>query len=359
MTLEPLRDGRPALRRPASIKDVAGEAGVSPTTVSHVLSGKRPVNAQTAARVRAVVNRLGYMPASLARSLQAGSTSVIGLLVPDITNAFFAELAKGVEDAAHELGYGVILCNTEFDAAREDRYLELIRSRFVDGMVYAAGSVPRQQRLEALLGRFPIALADEEVAGLSQTLFATADHREGGRLLGEHLRELGHRRALVLSGPADLRSSANRTAGFVEAFAGEVSELVGDFKEASGYDLLRGSLGSGRPRYTAVFAANDLMALGAIAALREAAIGVPDEVSVVGFDDIRLAAHATPPLTTVYQPAYDMGRTVTAQLLQYIARGEMPPASRHILPVQLRVRASTSAPPNRATERSKTFPACS
>jgi LacI family transcriptional regulator len=338
-------DRRPLLRRPASIKDVAVEAGVSATTVSHVLSGKRPVNAQTAARVRDVVDRLGYLPASLARSLQAGSTSVIGLLVPDISNAFFAELAKGVEDTAHELGYGVILCNTEFDAAREDRYLGLIRSRFVDGIVYAAGSVPSQQRLESLLGRFPIALVDEHVDGLEQTLFATADHRSGGRLVGKHLRGLGHRRALVLSGPAALTSSADRTTGFVQGFGGTVVELAGDFKQRSGYELVRASLSAGRRDFTAVFAANDLMALGAIAALREARVGVPDDVSVAGFDDISFAALAFPSLTTVYQPAYDMGRTATAQLLQYIARGEMPPASRHILPVELKVRASTGAAP--------------
>jgi len=342
MTLE----RRPLVRRAASIKDVAEEAGVSATTVSHVLSGKRPVNAQTAARVRDVVDRLGYLPASLARSLQAGSTSVIGLLVPDISNAFFSELAKGVEDTAHELGYGVILCNTEFDAAREDRYLGLIRSRFVDGIVYAAGSAPSQRRLESLLGQFPIALADEEVEGLEQMPFATADHRAGGRLVGEHLRGLGHRRALVLTGPAGLRSSADRTTGFAEGFGGSIAEFAGDFKQASGYELVRARLGAAGRDFTAVFAANDLMAFGAIAALREAGLGVPEHISVAGFDDIGFAAHAFPSLTTVYQPAYDMGRTVTAQLLQYIARGEMPPASRHILPVELKVRASTAAAPS-------------
>ena len=334
---------RSFVRRPASIKDVAAEAGVSATTVSHVLSGNRPVNEETASRVRAVVSRLGYVPASLARSLQAGSTSVIGLLIPDISNAFFASMAKGVEDAAHELGYGVILCNTDFDEAREDHYLGLIRSRFIDGMVYVAGSRPSKQRMESLMGQFPIALADEEIEGF-EALFASADHRSGGRLIGEHLRALGHRRALLLSGPLDLKSSADRAAGFTQAFDGEVVEMAGDFMENSGFDLLRASLAGGRASYTAVFAANDLMAFGAIAALREAGLEVPGDVSVAGFDDIRVAALAHPSLTTVRQPAYDVGRTVAAQLLQYVSRGEVPPASRHILPVELKVRASTSAP---------------
>ncbi|MFF4276481.1 LacI family DNA-binding transcriptional regulator [Streptomyces sp. NPDC001536] len=335
-------DDRPAVRRPASIKDVAAAAGVSPTTVSHVLSGNRPVNEQTAARVRSVVNRLGYVPASLARSLQAGSTSVIGLLIPDISNAFFAELAKGAEDAAHDLGYGLILCNTEFDAEREDRYLGMIRSRFVDGMVYASGSAPSRRRLESLMGKFPIALADEEVDGLERALIATADHEGGGRLVGEHLRELGHRRVLMLTGPRGLRSGVARAAGFVRAFGGHVVERVGDFKEASGYRLVAKLLEEGGLDCTAVFAANDLMAFGALTALTEAGLSVPGDISVVGFDDIRAASQISPPLTTVHQPAYDVGRTATAQLLQYVSRGEVPPASRHTLPVTLKVRGSTA-----------------
>ncbi|MCD7442402.1 LacI family transcriptional regulator [Streptomyces lincolnensis] len=335
---------RAAVRRPASIKDVAAAAGVSATTVSHVLSGNRPVNEHTAARVRSVVNRLGYVPASLARSLQAGATSVIGLLIPDISNTFFAELAKGAEDAAHDLGYGLILCNTEFDADREDRYLGMIRSRFIDGMVYASGSAPSRRRLEALMGKFPIALADEEVEGLEGALIATADHEAGGRLVGEHLRALGHRRALMLTGPRALKSSNARANGFVRAFRGEVVERVGDFKETSGHGLVTDLLQDGGlpGGCTAVFAANDLMAFGALTALRQAGLSVPEDISVVGFDDIRAASLAHPPLTTVHQPAYDVGRTATAQLLQYVTRGEVPPASRHTLPVELKVRGSTA-----------------
>jgi LacI family transcriptional regulator len=339
-------EGRRRMRRPVSIKDVAAVARVSPTTVSHVLSGNRPVAQETADRVRAVVARLGFVPASTARNLQAGSTNVIGLLVPDITNQFFAELAKGVEDAAHDLGYGVILCNTEFDPEREDRYLELLRGRFIDGMVYASGSPPSRDRLASLLGRFPIALADEVVPGLEQTILVTADHRAGGRLVGQHLRELGHRRALVVSGPGDLVSSTERIAGFREAFGDRgVTEVEGAFVERSGYDVVAAALDGGGPRrFTAVFAANDLMALGAVAALEDAGLSIPHDVSVAGFDDIMLAARVHPSLTTVHQPAYDIGRTAAAQLLQYVHRGEVPPASRHILPVRLRTRASTAAP---------------
>ncbi|TQS40194.1 LacI family transcriptional regulator [Cryptosporangium phraense] len=332
-------------RRPVSIHDVADAAGVSPTTVSHVLSGRRPVNAATAARVRQAVNRMGYVPASLARSLQAGSTSVIGLLIPDITNGFYAELAKGVEDAAHHIGYSVILCNTEFDPAREDHYLDLIRGRFIDGMVYAAGTPPTEARLESLLGRFPIAVVDEDVTGLPQSLSAMADHYQGGRLAGEHLRQLGHRRAAVLTGPALLPSAAQRARGFREAFEGDVIQLEGTWLEQSGAELMLQCLDSDGFDRTAVFAANDQMALGALAVLHERGLAVPGDISLVGFDDIRVASLCAPPLTTVHQPAYDIGRTATAQLLQYVANGEEPPTSRHLLPVHLEVRASTGPAP--------------
>jgi LacI family transcriptional regulator len=210
-------------------------------------------------------------------------------------------------------------------------------------MVYASGAPPSRHRLEALIGRFPIALADEEVEGLDKALIATADHEAGGRLVGEHLRQLGHRRVLMLTGPPELRSSEARAVGFVQAFQGEVTTRTGDFKESSGYRLVAETLAAGGFDDTAVFAANDLMAFGAMAALREAGLSVPQDVSVVGFDDIRSASLAFPALTTVHQPAYDVGRTATAQLLQYLSRGEVPPASRHTLPVELKVRASTAA----------------
>ncbi len=327
-----------------SISDVAREAGVSPTTVSHVLSGKRPVNEVTAARVRKVVDRVGYVPASLARSLTRGSTSVIGLLVPDISNTFFAQLAKGVEDSAHDLGYSVILCNTEFDSDREDHYLNLIRSRFIDAMIYAAGSPAPKPRLDALLGHFPIALVDEQVDGMESALTAVADHRAGGRLVGKHLRDLGHTKALLLSGPQNLRSASERSAGFREAFSGHVTEVAADFREEAAHTAVAGLLGAGPPQFTCVFAANDLAAFGVIAALRDAGYAVPQDVSVVGFDDIRAASLVHPGLTSVRQPAYDIGRTAAAQLLEYVAAGEIPPASKHILPVSLVVRGTTDKP---------------
>ncbi len=328
-------------REQPSIHQVARRIGVSPTTVSHALSGNRPVNAQTAARVREVVAELGYVPATTARNLRAGRTAVIGLILPDIANTFFSRLARGVEDAANAEGFSIILCDTDFDTAREDRYLDLLRSRFIDGLVYIAGSQAGTRRLGALVSSFPVVLADEDVADLPGAGRVSADHQQGGRLAGSHLRTLGHRDALVIPGPPGLRSSEDRIIGFREHFP-DPTVTVGDFTESSGYRAVQNALADGVV-FTAVFALNDLMAIGAIAALRDAGLDVPGAVSVVGYDDIPLVDRLSPSLTTIRQPAYEIGRLATEQLIGRL--NDDTPFVEATLPVELVVRGSTAKPP--------------
>jgi LacI family transcriptional regulator, galactose operon repressor len=325
-----------------TINDVAAAARVSATTVSHVLSGKRPVAEETAKRVRKVIDRLGYTPGYAAQTLQSGSTRVIGLLVPDLTNHFFAALAMGVENAAHGLGYSVVLGNTCFDAERERRYLQMIRQRAIDGLVYAAGTPPAPDELRRFASGFPVALADEEIPGLP-AITAVADHRAGGELAGRHLRLLGHRRALVIGGPPELRSSHDRLAGFRAEFDGEIVLHIGDYQEASGYAavMAQSERDAGDP-YTAIFALNDLMALGAMRALRAVRRRVPDDVSIVGFDDIPTAALMNPSLTTVRQPAYLIGSTVAEELVRSLTGEVAHTPTRHVLAVELVERESTS-----------------
>lgn len=332
-------------KKRVSITDVATAAAVSVTTVSHALSGKRPVSKDTMQKVTAAIEELGYVPNSVAQSLQSGSTQVIGVLVPDLSNYFFSELTTGVEDAAHQYGYSVVIGSTHFDEQRERHYLDMIQKRAIDGLVYAAGAPPSPELLRDIAQRFPIALADEEVESMPAIL-ATADHRKGGRLLGEHLRDLGHTSALLVRGPKRLRSSLDREEGFIEAFDGNVTIAPGDFMEDSGRRaVLDNPPNAHGHTYTAVCALNDLMALGALAGLRELGLTVPDDVSVTGFDDIRTAAVMNPPLTTVRQPAYEVGSTAAAQLLHAIVMGKRPVASRHVLDVSLITRESTGAPP--------------
>lgn len=330
-----------------SIADVASLAGVSPTTVSHALSGKRPVSSVVHERVMAAMDQLGYTPSRAAQSLASGRTRVVGLVVPDIGSAYFAELAKGVERAAVDAGYNVLLCTTGFDHEREVHALEMIRSRAVDGVIYAAGAPPTGSELTRLLGGLPLVLVDEEIPGASATVFAS-DNEAGGRLSAEHLLALGHRRAVILEANAGLVSSESRVRGFTQAWAtggGEQPAIaVGGFTDEGGRNAIRPLLSEIRSgEYTAIFAVNDLMALGAAETISTSGISIPSAISIVGFDDILAARYAQPPLTTVRQSVSMLGGSATEALLSALESTTPLDGRRHILPVELVVRASTTA----------------
>lgn len=340
----------------ASIADVASRAGVSPTTVSHALSGKRRVSADVRDRVERAMRELGYVPSRTAQSLASGRTRIIGLIVPDISNEFFAELTRGVEMAAVDLGYNVILCTTGFDHTREVHYLTMIRSRAVDGLVYAAGSPPTTSELGEILGNLPLVLVDEDVPGSDAPSFVS-DNMTGGRLLAEHLLELGHQRAIVLAAEGDLVSSDHRVRGFREAWiaAGQEAPPVytGSFTADGGASAIAPQIDAIVDEgVTAIFAANDLMALGAIEELEQRGLSIPADLSVVGFDDITAGRFARPRLTTVRQNVAELGARAIAALVAQL-EGEQPvaqPASeRTVLPVTLTIRES-SAPVRRGRE---------
>jgi len=333
-----------------SIADVATRAGVSRTTVSHALSGKRKVSDDVRVRVEDAMTALGYVPSRSAQSLASGRTRILGLIVPDIGNEFFAELTRWVEMAAVELGYNVILCTTGFDHGREMKYLTTIRSRAVDGLIYAAGSPPSTSELGAILGDLPLVLVDEEVPGASAASFVS-DNLAGGRIVAEHLLGLGHRRAVVLGAEGDLVSSELRVRGFTAAWtaAGNPEPPVysGAFTAEGGRSalaphvdaLLEGGM-------TALFAVNDLMALGAIEELEERGVTIPTDVSVVGFDDITAGRFARPRLTTVRQNVAELGAGAVSALVALLDRTHPAPSGRTpertVLPVSLSVRGSTA-----------------
>ncbi|WP_225755230.1 LacI family DNA-binding transcriptional regulator [Actinotalea sp. Marseille-Q4924] len=329
-----------------SISEVAQQAGVSRTTVSHTLSGKRPVSTETQDRVLESMRALGYVPSRTAQNLALGITRIIALVIPDIGNGYFAELAKGVETTAVERGYNVILCSTGFDPAREVRYMSMIQSRAVDGIVYAAGAPPTESELSAVLGDMPLIFVDEEISG---TRFGSvvSDNYAGGRYVAEHLITLGHRSAVVLSVEGDPLTSERRVAGFVETWraAGYPDPVigVGYYSEERGRAAVRPHLSAlADGTATAVFATNDLIALGVLNELRSAGIRVPDDVSVVGFDDSPAAHYGYPGLTTVRQDVLGLGRTATDALLDALERREPPAAGQVILPVTLVERQTTS-----------------
>jgi DNA-binding LacI/PurR family transcriptional regulator len=333
---------------PVSIADVAQSAGVSRTTVSHVLSGNRPVSEAVSVRVRAAMSDLGYVPSRTARNLARGSTQTIGLLLPDISNSFFADLAKGVEATCIESGFNVLLCNTGWNREREVFYLETLRSRAVDGVLYASGATPVPSTLEELLSGLPVVAVDEALPGVTVTS-VSSDNRQGGRIAAEHLLSLGHRGAAVIGVNRELASSAQRLDGFQRQWrktTGERAQVIaGSFDEDSGARAAAELVPAIRAgQVTAIFATNDLNALGAMTILRNAEIGVPEDCSIIGFDDFIAARHAFPPLTTIRQDATQMGTRAAHALLTQLSGEE---AQRHtVLAVELVVRNST-APPRR------------
>ncbi|RXZ73240.1 LacI family DNA-binding transcriptional regulator [Agromyces albus] len=326
-------------RKPAAtIRDVARVAQVSMTTVSHALSAKRPVSPETAERIQAAIEHLGYVPSSAARSLHAGKSLMLGLVVPDVSDPFFGRLAASVERAADEADYGVVLGSSSGASTREARYFNLLRSRSIDGLIYVAGAPRYDDRLSRLARRHPIVLADEWVEGLDGIPLAAADHEQGGRLAAEHLAALGHRDVAVITGPRGLRSADERVAGFRSVFP-DARVVDGDFTEEVAYHRTAKLLGRGGAP-TAIFASNDLSAFGVLDAARDHGLVVPRDLSVVGFDDVPLAQRVSPPLTTVRQPIDEIGRLATATLFEVIAGRD--PGELERCPVELVVRESTA-----------------
>lgn len=329
----------------ANIKDVALHAGVSVTTVSHVVNGTRFVSETARQRVEEAVRELGYVPSAVARSLKHNTTRTFGMVIPNNSNPYFAEIIRGVEDRCFAAGYNVILCNSNDDPERQASYLRVLAEKRIDGLVLVVTGSDAVAR--ATLGgiNMPLVLLDREVSGVSGDL-VEVNHVLGSQMATRHLLELGHPRVACISGPPGLSPSSQRRAGWKDALekAGverTESDLArGDFTARGGY-LAMQTLLKRRPRPTAVFACNDLMAFGALAAAREAGIAVPQQLSIVGFDDIDLAAFSAPPLTTVAQPKQQIGTVASDLLLDRVSSGRTD-NRQIILDPELRTRASTA-----------------
>jgi DNA-binding LacI/PurR family transcriptional regulator len=342
----------PRAKGAVSIRDVAAAAGVSVATVSRVLSPATadvPMRKETRDKVERAIDELGYRPNDLARALLHQRSSAIGLVVPDISNPYYPPLVRGVEDVASSHGYRVVLCNTDRDPAKISGYLDtLIKSR-VDGIVVAGGGWADLPDRTAVLGTYRtglVAVGRHDTAHPSVRIDNVAASREAT----EHLLGLGHRRIAFLGGPASSTTVQDRAQGYRDAqkVAGRPGAATGvrygDFTEESGYAMTRELLRLSRPP-TALLCANDRIALGAYAAAADTARRVPDDVSVVGFDDTPIARYVRPTLTTVAIPTYEMGSAAMRLLLAQLEGN--PPAGLQTLPTHLVVRDST-APPSSA-----------
>jgi len=291
------------------------------------------------------VRALGYHANIIAQGLKKRFSRTVALIVPDISNPFFPAIARGIEDVARHHGYAVLLCNTYEDLARENAYLALLRDRWVDGVIFATvGSNTRHLRV-LRRARLPVVLVARDVEGLSIDT-VRVDNFRGEYEATAHLLRLGHRRIAHIAGPPALHVAAERRRGYLEALRtagleGEAQIVEGDFTADGGRRAMEAVLRA-RPDATAVAAANDLMAIGALEALRQLGKRVPGDVAVVGFDDITFASLVSPALTTVAQPKYRMGQMAMERLLQLLDDGEARSRQAVLVP-ELVIRESCGA----------------
>jgi LacI family transcriptional regulator len=333
----------------STIKQVAARAGVSFTTVSHVVNRTRPVSDGARIRVERAIAELGYFPSAVARALKTSHTRILGVIVPNITNPFFSELMRGIEDVCARSNYSVFLCNGDDDLKRQDRSLDTLLERRVDGVLIATPTGPTGA-LAKRLSNAPLKtmVVDRIVPGLASDR-VRIDHAGGSRLAVDHLLALGHRRIACLSGPSSFAASRARVAGWRKALerAGIKPQphwlLEGDFRAAAGYELARHLLAHND--VTAIFASNDLIAIGALRAAAERGLPVPKALSVVGFDGIELGAFTYPALTSVGYSIRSIGETAATVLIDRIAGRRTENADLVVAPRMI-LRESTAVAPS-------------
>jgi len=333
-------------RRPVTIHDVAARAGVSTATVSRTLAAPSLVSEEARSRVLEAIRITGYTPNMAARNLRARRSMMVLVVVPNIANAFFAEVLRGIDDELVAHGYGIIIGNLDNLTEREARYVDLVFAGQVDGALLLSGHVPAGNgRLMSEAG-LPIATICMEIPG---ALFPSVmvDDQKSSRQVAEYLVSLGHRTFGYVSGPKGNRNDLGRREGFAAALAdagfdpARISYWQGDFMVESGVQAAHEFLASPR-RPTAVYAASDSMAISFMKTVMEAGVRVPDDVSVVGFDGIEFSEFVTPTLTTIQQPRNEIGRTGARILIEALTSGNWPQSVRLEAPLIIR---NSTAPP--------------
>lgn len=332
------------------MKDVARIAGVSIQTVSAIINHKPGITQPTRDRVLSAIEKLGYHPYSVARSLRTRQTHSIALVVSDIANPFYATVASAIEEFAHGAGYGLMLHNTHNDIARETKYIQTISERWIDGAIIVSTRNEVVGLSELSSARIPVVAINHTPASYEGPS-VTTDNVLAGRIAAEYLVSLGHKHISHIGGPVRLYLSHERETGFFEVLQENglkpiiCPENAGEWDCESGYRSMRHLLECCETRPTAVFAANDRLAIGAMRAIRQAGLQIPRDISVIGMDDIEYSAFVSPPLTTVGQPIVKMALTAVELLIKLLS-GENPQNTRIILAPELIIRESTCLPPS-------------
>jgi LacI family transcriptional regulator len=337
---------------PSSIREVAAHAGVSVGTVSNVLNRPDIVAASTRKRVHAAIKALGFVRNESARQLRAGRSRMIGLIVLDVANPFFTDVARGVEDEASKSGLAVILCNSDDQLPRETGYLDLLEEHRVQGILITPVADDESRLAELQARGTPVILVDSRSPSGHQCSVAVDDVL-GGELAVSHLLATGHERIAYAGGPLDLRQVADRREGAVRALTragGSAADLImvetPSLNVAAGQAAgaaIAGRAPSERP--TAVFCANDLIALGVLQEMTQSKIRVPNDIAIVGYDDIDFAAAAAVPLSSVRQPRYQIGSTAAQLLLEEAVAQDTHKHRQVIFQPELEVRRSSEARP--------------
>jgi DNA-binding LacI/PurR family transcriptional regulator len=337
----------------ANMHEIAKMAGVSLGTVSHVLNNTAKVREPKRTRVLEAVKASGYQPSQLARGLRRDTTNMIGMIIPDITNPFFPAVVRGAEDMAFSNGYRLLLCNTDNDHAKEIIHLNELRTYLPAGLIVIpsnfsdltaqAESYRRAGTGVVCVDRLPKNWSGDSV---------TADNEAGAYNATRHLLQLGHTRLATITGPLHFTNAKERLVGFKRAMKEAKLHLSSDYTQETSYDKQGGHaktlvlLGL-VPRPTAIFAGNDMIALGALLAVHEAGLRCPNDVSIMGFDDLDLAETTNPPLSSVSQSGYQLGATA-ARLLLDRREGDIGPAKHIVLETVLNLRHSVAPPPEAA-----------
>jgi LacI family transcriptional regulator len=336
--------------RPATLRDVAVAARVHPATASRALNPETRilVSEETARRVTAAAAKLGYRPNPVARSLRTRRSHTVGVLIPDLNNPLFPPIVRGLEDKLAAAGYVALLGNTDADASRERLIFDQMRARHVDGFVLATATLHDRLLAELAAADLPVVLMNRLAQDYSFPS-VSVDNEQGIRMAVTHLARLGHTRIAHIAGPQEASTGVGRLRGFREGMASHGLEVSGDqIAYASRYTVEEGArccreLLARHAGFTAVAAANDMLAVGCYAALEEADLRCPDDISVIGFNDMPFIDRLRPPLTTVRFPHYQLGTEAAQLLLERISEREGPVKILYLAP-ELVVRGSTAEP---------------
>jgi DNA-binding LacI/PurR family transcriptional regulator len=342
----------------ANMNDIARKANVSLGTVSNVLNETAKVSQDLRKRVLDVIAAIDYQPNQLARGLRRVKTYMIGMIIPDITNPFFPAVVRGAEDAAFTNGYRLVLCNTDNDHSKEIAHLNELRTYHPAGLILIPSSgADLSSRLDSYAkGGTAVVCIDRQPHGWSGDMVTVANE-EGAFAATQHLLDLGHKQLAAIGGPADILSAEARLKGFKRALRKAKIKLPPAYLRRSTFDQSGGyangaALLALNPRPTAIVAGNDLIALGLLRAVREAGLRCPQDISIIGFDNLEIAQLTDPPLASVHQPGYQLGGQAMELLLRQVKKQSKEP-KQIVLEAELKIRQSVGPPPAPASPRSR------